>query len=208
MIELCTEEQHRLNTLMMTVQQQLAPHITHLRLSGHGDPFAAPAYGRLLHEVSAASWPQLKTVHLHSNGQLWTAERWRTLPALHPYVQTAEISIDAADERVYRLNRGPGWGRLMSNLAFIQQLPIDLTFSCVVQANNYHQIPAFIAMSRRFGAQAYFSRLVNWGTFSRKDFHHREVWRQQHPEFGRFQEIVAAVKDQPDVTLGNLLIDE
>lgn len=82
------------------------------------------------------------------------------------------VSVDAADEHTYRLNRpGGDWSILMDNLDFASKLPLrSLHLSMVVQQNNYQQMIAFCHMARSLGARAHFSLLRHWNSFSDDEF--------------------------------------
>jgi len=193
------------NRLTARILGQIAPHVEFLRLSGYGDPFASPAYHSLLLEYQPLDWPHLRHVHLHSNGQLWDAKAWQHLNSISPLVQSAEISLDAASANTYTINRpGGDFSRLLNNLAFISTLPLELTLSFVVQANNFHEMPIFVELAERFGARAYFSQLVNWGTFSREEFLQRAVHLPQHPFYPDFLNVLASLDNHPRADLGNL----
>jgi MoaA/NifB/PqqE/SkfB family radical SAM enzyme len=175
-----------------------------LILSGSGDPFASGAYRHLLQGIDPLAYPRLQRIELHSNGQLWTPAKWQSLAAIHPYVRAAEISVDAASAATYGANRGGDFDRLLANLAFIATLPIAVKLSCVVQANNYRELPAFAVLAAGYGFSAYCSQLVNWGTFSRAEFAARAVHLPEHPEHGVFKGVLREVGLQPHVDLGNL----
>lgn len=193
-----------LQSISRRLRQEAAASAEVLILSGSGDPFASPGYRDLLQAVSAADFPRLRRIELHSNGQLWTPELWRSLAAIHPYVQAAEISVDAASADTYRLNRGGDFERLVENLGFIATLSIALKLSCVVQANNFRELPAFAALAAAHGFSAYCSQLVNWGTFSRGEFAERAVHLAGHPEHEVFKEVLREIALLPHVDLGNL----
>lgn len=184
--------------------QEAAASVQTLIVSGSGDPFASSAYRELLQGVNGVDFPRLRSIELHSNGQLWTPEAWAQLAAIHPYAQAAEISIDAASAATYTKNRRGDYGRLRENLAFIATLPIAVKLSCVVQANNYRELPAFAALAAAHGFSAYCSQLVNWGTFSRDEFAERAVHLPGHPEYGAFQAILRDLAALPHLDLGNL----
>lgn len=195
-----------IDRLVQLVVDELAPDVEELRLSGHGDPFAAAGYRQILARVNATTFPRLQRLHLHSNGLLWTPQRWAELAHLHPYLTSAEISIDAADAMVYAENRGGDFDVLQENLAFIQTLPIDLLLSCVVQHNNYRQMTDFVRLAQRFGARSYFSPLINWGTWDRAEYLRRAVHLPHHPDHEAFCVRLASIVDLPDVDVGALSV--
>lgn len=199
------EEKERAATLAAKILAEAAPQAEEVRLSGYGDPFASAAYRSILQAVGPGSFPKLQKIHLHCNGLLWDEATWQRLANIHPYVRTAEISVDAADAATYEENRGGDFDRLRRNLAFISTLPIDTKISFVVQSNNYRQIPAFVLLAERFGFAVYFSQLVNWGTFSRPEFLQRAVHLPEHPEHHLFLGALKAVSNLAGVDVGNLL---
>jgi hypothetical protein len=153
---------------------------------------------------SPGLFPRLRRIHLHSNGQLWDEAHWAALAAVQPLVKSAEISVDAASAGTYARTRGGDFDRLLENLAFVATLPLSLTLSCVVQADNYRELPAFAALARRFGTRAYLSQLVNWGTFSGEEFRWRAVHRREHPEHEDLLAVLRPLAAAADVDLGNL----
>ncbi len=196
----------RVDRLVHLVVEDLAPQVEELRLSGHGDPFAAAGYRQILAKISPTTFPSLQRLHLHSNGLLWTPQRWAELAHLHPYLSSAEISVDAADAVVYAENRGGNFAVLLNNLAFLQTLPCSLLLSCVVQQNNYRQMSAFVALAQRFGARAYFSPVINWGTWSRAEYRKRAVHLPDHPEHTAFCAELAHIAHLADVDIGALSV--
>lgn len=186
------------------VQRELAPHARQLIISGTGDPFASPAYRRLLEEFVPCDYPQLESIHLHSNGLLWNAAAWQSMLAAQPFVRTAEISIDASSAATYAVNRGGSFEQLLENLTFLARLPIAITLSFVVQQNNYHEMADFVSLAQDFGFAVYFSQLVNWGTFSREEFRRRAVHLPDHPEYPKFCTMLREVAHQRGVDIGNL----
>jgi MoaA/NifB/PqqE/SkfB family radical SAM enzyme len=198
------EERRRAEYLSDRVQRELAPQARQLIISGTGDPFASPAYRRLLDEFVPRDYPQLESIHLHSNGLLWNAAAWQAMQAAQPFVRSAEISIDAASGAVYSENRGGNFEQLLENLTFLASLPVAITLSFVVQQNNYHEMPDFVSLAQGFGFAVYFSQLVNWGTFRREEFRRRAVHLPDHPEYPGFCNLLREVATQQGVDIGNL----
>lgn len=197
-------ERELLARITQRLLQEAAGSVQTLIVSGSGDPFASSAYRELLQGVNVVDFPRLQSIELHSNGQLWTPKAWAQLASIHPYVQAAEISVDAASAATYAQNRGGDYGRLLENLAFIATLPIAVKLSCVVQANNFRELPAFAALAAAHGFSAYCSQLVNWGTFSRGEFAERAVHLPGHPEHGELRKILLDLAALPHLDQGNL----
>jgi len=184
---------------------ELLPVVETLLVAGQGDPFAAPSYRRILARLDRKSAPRLKSVHLHSNGLLWTRGTWEDLQKLHDLVKSAEISVDAASSATYALNRrGGAFEVLLANLEWIAGLGIEVLLSFVVQANNVREMEAFCHLAERFACRCSFSKLANWGTFSSTEFAERAVHRPVHPQHRELLEMLQRVATRSHVSLGNL----
>lgn len=184
-----------------------------LYITGSGDPFGSPFFRKWLQTLQIEDLPNLKTLRLHTNAQLWTPKMWDTIaPDVQKLVKVVEISIDAATEETYAINRrGGSFEQLLHNLEFIGDLrrsgPLErVTISMVVQANNFREMPDFVELGKRFGFDVvYFSQLVNWGTFADEEFRRRAVHFPTHPQHEPFWELLQRpLFDDPVVYLGNL----
>jgi hypothetical protein len=184
-----------------------------LYITGSGDPFGSPYFRRWLQTMRRADMPRLERIHLHTNGLLWTPERWEAIPAnVRELITSADISIDAATEDTYAINRRGGrFEVLLRNLSFVRALrtggPLrHLSVGMTVQANNFAQMRDFVRLGQRFAADTvYFGHLVDWGTYPPGGFAERAVHLPVHP---RHHELLATLEDPvfagPPVMLGNL----
>lgn len=177
--------------------EAIGPGLRTLFASGTGDPFASRVYQGLLRGLPARRLPLLE-VHLHTNGQLWTPETWEGLGGAQHKVRSAHISVDATTAATYALNRrGADWERLRRNLSFVAGLRREgtlrfVTLSFVVQANNFHEMPAFISLVEGFGFDlAYFHKFCNWGTFTESQYRARAVHEPAHPDHAEFLRLLA-----------------
>jgi len=190
----------------------------YLSVTGSGDPFGSPNFRKLLQKLDPKNFPQLWHVHLHTNAQLWTKRSWEKLHKIHHLIQSAEISIDACTEKTYSINRrGGNWERLLNNLDFISKIkvmrgfpkktlqPLVIRISFVVQQNNWKEMKDFVKLGRKYGFNIMFSKLVDWGTWTKEELESRQVHLPNHPEH---KEFVKYIKDplfqEKDVQLGNL----
>lgn len=197
-------ELEKVQQISRVVLDQLIPSAHSITLSGFGDPFGSPSYLNLLEHLNQQDFPQLRQVRLHTNGQLLTESLWQTLPDLQPLINEIEVSLDAAAEATYRINRpGGNFTQLLTNLEFIATLGSTLTLSMVVQSNNWREIPQFLQLAERFQARIYLSKLVNWGTFSKADYRQRAVHLKSHPDHSAFVELLKSCPDQ-NINYGNL----
>ena len=183
-----------------------------LYVTGSGDAFGSPFFLSWLRRMQLKEFAQLR-IHLHTNAQLWTPRIWQKIPAeVRDRVASAEISIDAASEKTYLLNRrGGDWNRLLENLAFVSTLrsagPLAwVKIHMVVQDNNFLEMPQFVELGKRFDFDAvYFSRLLDWRVLSPAELEARCVHSPEHPRHAQFLRVLEhpSLRD-PIVQLGNL----
>lgn len=186
------------------IQKELLPQAQTVTLSGFGDPFGSPTYLALLKKLNSFDFPHLQQVRLHTNGQRLTPEMWQQLPGLQSLVAEIEISIDAATEPTYQLNRpGGSFFQLLSNLNFLKGCDCNRTLSMVVQQNNWREIPQFLALAQSYDADIYLSKLVNWGMFSKSEYRRRAVHLCDHPEHKDFIQLLQQVAGER-AEIGNL----
>lgn len=184
-----------------------------LYITGSGDPFGSPFFRKWLQTMKKEDMPNLKDIRLHTNAMLWTPKIWDTISKeIQKLITSAEISIDAATSKTYSVNRRGGrFEKLLKNLEFISTLrksgPLkSVTISMVVQENNFMEMPDFVCLGKRFGFDiVYFSQLVNWGTFSEREFKNRAIHFTNHPRHSDFVDLLQnEIFDDPVVHLGNL----
>ena len=160
-----------------------------LYVTGSGDPFGSPFLREFLQTLDRSQMPALETIHLQTNGLLWTKRMWQTIPEnIQALVRETQISIDAASPGTYAINRrGGDFNRLLENLDFIaselRPRPLQrFGISMVVQANNFHEMADFVRMGKRFGVDyASFHAIVNWGTYSKDEYRARAIQLPEHP---------------------------
>jgi hypothetical protein len=170
----------------------------YISITGSGDPFGSPYLRKLLQTMKCEEMPNLKTIHLHTNAQLWTPSMWETIPAeIRRFIKSTHISIDAACSETYLLNRrGGSFEKLIQNLEFIGALrqtgPLGwMCFSMVVQANNFREMPEFVLLGKEYGVdEILFTQITNWGTFSGKEFKSRDVHDPDHPQYAEFTDLI------------------
>jgi len=188
----------------------LAIAATRIKVTGSGDPFGSRHFRHVLARLTdtPSNAPRLQ---LHTNGVLFDQHAWDTL-RLEGHVRSVWVSVDAAEPDTYAvLRRGGNFTRLLRNLEFLGRLRAEqrigqLRLDFVVQAENFRQMPDFVDLARRVGADGvHFLMLRNWGTFSPEVFRAKAVAFETHPEF---PELLAILADDrfgaPEVDLGNL----
>ncbi|WP_330959735.1 radical SAM protein [Photobacterium sp. 53610] len=176
------------------IERQIEANSTDLQelyISGAGDAFGSPFSRDFLARMKEENFPSLHSILLHCNGQLFNSFIWHKLPDfVRDRINYVEISIDASCQETYEINRrGGSYSKLLENLSFIRELKERgelgyIKFSFVVQQNNYDEMPAFVEFAKRYHADcAFFSRLMNWGTFSTDEYLSRDVANRSHDHF-------------------------
>ena len=193
------------------VTKELLRSLDVLYVTGAGDPFASSVFRSLLRSIDAREYPALR-IFLHTNALLFTESNWQAMELAQPLVHEVSVSIDAACPETYALNRRGGeWESLLDRLGFIQTLRATgaikvLAFNFVVQANNWREMPDFVRLARRYGADlTLFTPVKDWGIFSEQELESRSVHLASHPENGDFRQLLATepVLQEPQVVLAD-----
>ena len=183
----------------------LLVHTKHLAASGDGDPIASPLIWPLLCQLGKEQTPEL-TLSLQTNGLLFTRKRWKELGSLRDVLTKVSVSIDAACENTYKLNRGGNWTQLTDNLGWMSSCDIPLQLNFVIQANNFREIPSFVDLGSRANARKIlFSSLDNWDTYSSEEYLKRAVHLPGHPlheNLIRILDDMSSLKDPRIATVG------
>jgi MoaA/NifB/PqqE/SkfB family radical SAM enzyme len=191
----------------------LEPNDTHfiLSITGSGDPFASKVYRGLLYSLDGSQYPNME-IALQTNGVLLTPRNWERMKGVHGNISSIIISMDAATEATYNITRRGGhWQTMLDNATRMGELRRlgdvkKLRFDFVVQKANFREMGAFSDLARTLGADgAYFSRLIDWGTWPKDVFLEQCVWKEGHPLREEFFNVMRddALGD-PLVDLGNL----
>ncbi len=161
-------------------------------VTGSGDPFASKNFRRLMQQLDAEDYPNLKFI-IMTNGMLFTPRQWAAFPSLHRRVESLRISLDAATAATHeRLRRGARWPVMEQNLKFAGALLADgliddfmITFT--VQTDNYHEMGDAVDLAHQIGAShVYFGRMTNWGTFNPVEYVQKAVFVPGHPDHDDF----------------------
>jgi len=125
-----------------------------LVITGSGDAFASFVFRKFLQTLQKEQAPKTECIVLLTNGLLIT-KYWDTLSSYaKEKIKVISVSIDAATESTYLINRrGGDWNLLHENLKFVEQLEnVNLFISIVVQDNNFREIIDFIKMAETYNA--------------------------------------------------------
>jgi MoaA/NifB/PqqE/SkfB family radical SAM enzyme len=196
-IDLIVESSEGLKRIEKTIDEidtYYSKNIKTLYITGTGDPFVSVSFRNYLRNFNPKKYPKLQNIHLHTNASMWNKEMWDSMPNIHKYVHTCEISIDAGSADTYenKTRLGGKWDNLINNLKFINTIKSLNTIktSFVVQDSNYTEMEIFYnLMYSIFGKKVnvFFGKITNWGTFSDGEFKLKQVWDVNHPEHTLFK---------------------
>ncbi len=175
-------------------------------ITGTGDPFVSVGFRKYLRNFDPSKYNILQRIHLHTNASMWNKEMWDSMPNVHKYVRSCEISIDAGTKETYETKTriGGNWDNLLSNLRFISTLPNlnKIKTSFVVQDSNFKEMKLFHnIMYEIFGKRVsvFFGKITNWGTYSEEAFSQKKIWDINHPLHDEFLEEFQSVWKLPNV---------
>jgi hypothetical protein len=131
---------------------------------------------------------------------------WNSMPNIHKYVHSCEISIDAGTQYTYEnvTRLGGNWDNLISNLNFISTIKSLHSVKCsfVAQQSNYNEMETFLNLIYSIfknKTKVFFGRITNWGTFSDGQFKLIDVGNDTHPEHKLFLKQFKKVATNPYV---------
>jgi tetratricopeptide (TPR) repeat protein len=182
-----------------------------LNLDGAGEVFASKHSRHLLSLLKREQFPSLKLL-LISNGQLVNERAFRDFD-LYGRVQGIQISVDAARPETYCVvRRGGDFRRLLSNLAFLDELrrsgseSFRLELSFVVSAMNFREMPEFVQLGKRFHVDSIlFTILRILGHFTLAKFEELNIANPCHPEHQDFLRVLESPElSDPIVDCGSV----
>jgi MoaA/NifB/PqqE/SkfB family radical SAM enzyme len=196
-VDLIVENSEGIKRVEKTIEEidtYYSANVKTLYITGSGDPFVSVGFRNYLRNFNPKKYPNLSNIHFHTNASMWNKEMWDSMPNVHKYVHTCEISIDAGTQDTYenKTRLGGNWDNLINNLKFINTLPnLSVKTSFVVQDSNYMEMETFYnLMFSIFGKKVnvFFGKITNWGTFNEGEFKLKQIWDTEHPEHGLFKE--------------------
>lgn len=180
-------------------------------ITGQGDAFASRIYRTFLQEFDVMKFPNVKFTLL-TNGLLLTPDMWASIENIHGQIHGISVSIDAASELTYSINRGGRFSKLMENLQFLKNVRKDVPFqfleiSFVVQENNFHEMTDFVELGEKINCTSIlFQKLIHWpSVMSYHEYLQRAVHLPSHPQHQRFMEMINSdILKTKTVSLSNL----
>jgi len=174
---------------LYSIEEQFAKTAKKIIITGSGDPFYSIIYREYLINFNKLLYPNLRDIHIVTNGSMLNETMWNTIKNATPYIKTIEISIDAGTKETYetktRLNGN--WNTLMDNLKFLSKIDsVDTCiFSMVVSKHNYKEMVnlyniLYPLFKHKWKFKIDYRRLVQWGTYDDKTYKELCVFEPEH----------------------------
>jgi wyosine [tRNA(Phe)-imidazoG37] synthetase (radical SAM superfamily) len=167
---------------------KLVPNVT---ITGSGDPFGSKHYFELLKSMKEEEHQQLR-ITLLTNGQLVNHKNWDAISNINSRVKEIIVSVDAASEDTYKINRPPGkWDVMMKNLDFMSELRMTVLEKFVsvfiVQENNWKEMEDYAKLAKKFSMdEVRFKPILNFGHLTSEELNQRSVHFKTHPDHEEF----------------------
>lgn len=181
-----------------------------LMITGSGDPIYSKIYREYLMTFDEQKYPNMKQIHLITNGNLLNESVWNKIKA-KKFIKTIEISIDAATKQTYEnVTRLQGnWNELIRNLIFLSRQPTieNITCSMVVSQHNFKEMQKFYQLIKTIFADSSVSftvayrQIVHWfyGAYSPSDIIALSIFDPKHKRHEEFLSELDLIKDLPQV---------
>ena len=178
-------------------------------MAGNGEVFLSKIYEQIW---SNEQTKHVKRFRLLSNGTLFLPSKWEKFTEGRSSEVAVTFSIDAATQDTYRqVRRGGNFKQLMKNLTFASELRKkgELAYfqiSFVVQRKNYKEMPLFVELGKKLGAdKVFFTRILNWGTYHAEEFERIAMTDKEGHAKKELQEILnMPIMHDPIVDLGTI----
>jgi hypothetical protein len=99
------ELRDRTELILENIETHLAENLEHIECTGSGDPFFSRTFRKWMMKFDPSIYPNLKSIHLHTNGTLWNESNWSRMGRISKFIKSAEISVDAATRETYSITR-------------------------------------------------------------------------------------------------------
>ena len=167
-------------------------------LNGQGE-FLASSHFRNLIKLITKKYPDVK-FEIITNGLLCTEKIFKELDIVDRLVGIY-ISTSAATKKTYeKIVRGGRWNQLQKNLKYLakekkkKHFAFKLQF--VLNSLNYKEMPKFVKMANKLGAEALIWRF--FGTWSNSDMCKNQekytCWDPEHKDYKKFLKVLNKLK--------------
>lgn len=192
------------------LDNEISKTVKRMYITGTADPFYSKSFRQFLINFEPSNYPMMESIHMHTNGILWTEQLWNRMNGIHPFVKSCEISIDAATKNTYEneVRIGGDWEVLMKQLKFIVNIPTinHFSFSFVVQDKNYKEMYDFYKLITDLtdeinkSISIFFNHIVNWGTYTEEEFLIRDVANKSNELHSDFLLELQKIHNQKNVS--------
>ena len=162
-------------------------------MNGSGDCLAS-RHGRILLKRIAEEYPKIK-FDLHTNGLLCNEKLLKELNILDR-LSVVEISLHASIKETYdKIVLGSDWNKVIKNIEWLSELKKqgkldDLLLFFVVDNINYKEMPDFVKLAEKYGAQAYFWTYRNWGVQNEKEAREMSIFDKRHRDYNELVKVL------------------
>jgi MoaA/NifB/PqqE/SkfB family radical SAM enzyme len=164
---------------------------------GSGDPFASPAWLKILQTLDAEKHKNLK-IELFTNGLL-LPRYWDSISQIHDNIVNVKMSIDAITPEIYERTRLGGKHKdLEIALDFVSKLGKNHILNMVVQADNFTDIPLLVERAIELGcSQVNLSMLRFWNNLGggKEKFDKENLSNESHPKHKEFLKLLQDNED-------------
>lgn len=184
--------------ILDTIRRDYKNSLETLHMSGYGDPFYSKALFEFMTDFKKDWFPNLNSIHLHTNALLWNELNWGKIENCHSYIKSCEISIDAATSDTYKkVRKGGNFDLLIKNLKFINTIETieDITVSFVVQQENYKEVLEFYNLINNIfenkpNIRFQYYKILNWGVMNEEEYKKAAIWIDTHPEHSEYNDTI------------------
>ncbi len=167
-------------------------------INGCGELFVSKHLRDVCREIVEIN-PDVK-FNILTNGLLFDENHIKDFCFYSKNGHIVSVSIHAAKKKTYeKIMRGGNWEVLQKNLSYISSLKKDnivssIYFNFVTHSLNYKEMPKFVKMARKFGAEPAFWRFRKWENASEMnksgEYEKYTVWEKDNKDYKKFLKVM------------------
>lgn len=201
-------DRKRVDATIEQIENNYSKELIYIQITSSGDPFYSKSFRQFLINIEPSKYPLLRNIHLHTNALLWTKKLWNKMKNAQAFINTVEVSIDAATKETYSITRkGGNFDILLENLKFITNIDTigRFIFSFVVQKDNFREMKSYVDLIESYKGlkdkvyKIYFYEVKHWGTWTDEEFKDKQVSNPNHSLYSEFVEYLDQVAYHPKV---------
>jgi hypothetical protein len=174
-----------------------------IKMSNGGEVFYSHLQRKLLKSLNNTDFPQLRRVHIVSNGTLFSQRTYKDLaPGTH-FIKDVNISIDAGTKETYEKVRGPYWEQVSQNVRWLGEMrrsgQLDYySFHVIITKENFRDIPDMVALGRECGVDRILIQpFLKGPRQGYADYDAQAIHLTTHPNYQEFIDLLSQFKDEP-----------